>query len=121
MPRYSAVWDDDLQSPLNGSVVLTDQRFACDWKDAYGAMIAFVTTSTDGVHYVGSVLEPRQAVGTFTQPVQSYSFQVEFRRHRPTKSEPWERMEYQRWSNGLQEANNEELADILLLPIGEVD
>ncbi len=122
MNRYTAVWDDDMRLALNGDipVVLTNERFACDWKSTDGSVVCFSTISTDGVYYRGTVLEPTQrAIGTFTHPVQHWECRVEFRRHPATKTEPWVRMEYIRWASETEVMGEEELCDILLLPIPE--
>jgi hypothetical protein len=117
MRRYIAVWDDGTRTPLNGDVVFTKERFACDWRTTDGSVICYSTTSTDGEYYTGSVLDPRQrAVGTFTSPVAHSEYRVQFRCHPATKQEPWIRMEYIHWETETQELDEGELCDILLLP-----
>lgn len=118
MNRYTAVWDDEVRLPLNGAVVLTKERFACDWRSTNGSVICYQTTSADGVYYNGVVLElPQQATGSFAHPIHTTQCRAQFRRHPPTTSEPWVRMEYIRWESDTEELSADDLCDILLLPV----
>lgn len=118
MQRYTAVWDGDLRTPLNGSVVLSKARFACDWKSNDGSVVCFTTASDAGECYAGYVIDPTEmGGGTFANPTPYHECRVEFRRHRPTKAEPWIRMEYVRWESETEVEGDGELCDILLLPV----